>query len=154
MKDAETSVLPLLARGIEKRCTRPVKSDTPAEAFCRNGLRALGEFKVAAGSAVPVLLSVLRGHPPGGLHTDAITAAGKIGPSAKAAVPFMMAGLLNPDTYVRQESIRALELIGPDARAAIPALEELRRKDFEEGYNRSAAIDQALAKIRGTAPRS
>jgi hypothetical protein len=149
VKDAETSVLPRLANGIEKRCVRPVEGGTPAGAYCWNALNTLGAFKTAAGFAAPVVLKVLAAQPPGlGLHTTAITAAGSIGPAAKDAVPFMITGLKHPDSYVKQESIRALERIGPEAQAAISALEELRRIDPE---TRADEIDKALASIRGTA---
>jgi hypothetical protein len=149
VKDAETSVLPRLAKGIEKRCVRPVERGTPAGAYCWNALNTLGAFKTAAGFAAPVVLKVLAAQPPGlGLHTTAITAAGSIGPAAKHAVPFMITGLKHPDGYVKQESVRALERIGPEAQAAIPVLEELRRIDPEP---RADEIDKALASIRGTA---
>ncbi len=149
VKDAETSVLPRLANGIEKRCVHPVERGTPAGAYCWNALNTLGAFKTAAGFAAPVVLKVLVAQPPGlGLHTTAITAAGNIGPAARDAVPFMIAGLKHSDSYVKQESIQALERIGPEAQAAIPALEELRRVDPE---HRADEIDKALASIRSTA---
>jgi len=81
-----------------------------------------------------------------GLHTTAMTAAGNIGPAAKDAVPYMIQGLRHPDSYVRQESIRALGRIGPSAVAAVPALEELRRTDPERQH--VAEIDKALATIQ------
>ena len=153
VKDAERTVLPLLARGIEGRCVRPVESETPASACCWNALNTLGAFKTAAGFATPVVLKVLAAQPPGlGLHTTAITTAGNIGPAAKDAVPFMIAGLGHSDSYVRQESIRALGGIGPAAAAAVPALEALRRRTDTE-HNHIQDIDKALASIRGAAPR-
>lgn len=149
VKDAERTVLPLLARGIERRCVRPVEADTPAGAYCWNALNTLGASKTAAGFATPVVLKVLAAQPPGplGLHTTAITAAGNIGPAAKDAVPFMIAGLGHSDSYVRQESIRALGGIGPAAAAAVPALDALRRSNRED--NHIQEIDKALASIRG-----
>jgi HEAT repeat protein len=83
------------------------------------------------------------------LHTTAITAAGNIGPAAKDAVPFMIAGLRHSDSYVKQESIRALGRMGPAAAPAVPALEEARRTDTES--QSTAEIDRALASIRGGA---
>jgi len=150
VKDAETAVLPLLAQGIAKRCVRPVERETPARTYCWNALNTLGAFKTAAGFAAPVVLKVLTAQPPGiGLHTTAITAAGNIGPAAKDAVPFMIAGLRHSDSYVKQESIRALGRMGPAAAPAVPALEEARRTDTES--QSTAEIDRALASIRGGA---
>jgi hypothetical protein len=151
VKDAERTVLPLLARGIERRCVRPVESETPAGVYCWNALNTLGASKTAAAFATPVVLKVLAAQPPGlGLHTTAITAAGNIGPAAKDAVPFMIAGLGHSDSYAKQESIRVLGGIGPAAAAAVPALEVLRRTDPEN--NHIQEIDKALANIRGAAP--
>jgi HEAT repeat protein len=148
VKDAEGSVVPALAQGIERRCLRPADGDTPAAAYCWNALNTLGAFKAAADSAVPVVVEVLESQPPGStLHTAAITAAGNIGPAAEGAVPFMIAGLRHSDSYVKQESIRGLERIGPGAHSAIPALEELRRLPDLEAHHR-AGIDKALASIR------
>ena len=125
VKDAETAVIPLLAQGIEKRCRRPVEMETPAGADCSNALNTLGRFGTAASFAAPVVVKVLAAQPPeAGLHITAITAAGNIGPAAKDAVPFMIAGLKRSDHYFRQESIRALGRIGPAAAPAVPALEE------------------------------
>jgi len=150
VKDAEQAVLPLLARGIEKRCTRRVESNTAANGYCWNALSTLGTFRTAASFAAPVVLAVMAAQEPGrGLQIAAITAAGNIGPAAKDAVPYMIKGLEHPDSYVKQESIRALERIGPSAVAAVPALEELRRVEAER--DRVAEIDKVLATIRGTA---
>jgi HEAT repeat protein len=149
VRDAETSVLPLLAQGIKKRCTRRIAGDTPASAYCWNALNTLGAFETAAAFAAAIVVEVMAAHETGlGLQTTAITAAGNIGPAAKDAVPYMILALKHPDSYVRQESIQALERIGPAAAAAIPALEELRLSN--PGYHRSAEIDKALASIRGS----
>lgn len=146
VKDAETSVLPRLARDIESRCVRPLESDAPAFYYCSQALTTLGRFGPSAGFAAPTVLRILalqkREY---GIHTTAITAAGRLGPKASEAVPYMIADLKSADSYVRQEAITGLGGIGPAAAAALPALEEIRRLEPFRGD----AIDKAVASIRG-----
>ena len=114
VKDAETSVLPLLARGIRKRCTRRIEVGTPASVYCWNAVNTLGAFKAAAAFAVPVLLEVMAAQESGlGLQTTAITAAGKIGPAARDAVPYMILGLKHADSYVNRSRSRLWSASGP-----------------------------------------
>ncbi len=58
----------------------------------------------------------------GPIRLIAAEALGRIGPSAKAAIPDLIAAVSGPDSRVRSEAARALGGIGPDAAAAIPEL--------------------------------
>jgi hypothetical protein len=148
VKDSERSVLPQLARDVERRCTRPRPADQRRARYCFNAVFTLGRYGPAAAFAAPVVVRVIQGNPGldgARLRTAAITTAGEIGPAAKDAVPSMIAGLGAPDTLTIQESIKGLSRMGPAAAVAIPALERVRQSD--PGWARQ--VEEALTAIRG-----
>jgi RNA polymerase sigma factor (sigma-70 family) len=79
----------------------------------------MGEF---GPEAVPALLDVLREAPPIHVLDRAARAIVKIGPKAKATVPFLSQALNADDWGVRYNVICALHSIGPDAKSTLPAI--------------------------------
>lgn len=124
----------------------------------RFAAKGLGQFGPAASDAVPLLIERLDDRdereivmplPPrplsseetaqleearklfqqfGGVPSAAVGALGQIGPSARAALPALLAHLMNKDGSSWRDIVRTLGAIGPDAGASIPALVKLLDK--------------------------
>ena len=80
-----------------------------------NSLATAGDDKVEG------LVRDLKNSNPGSRAMAAIT-LGKMGPSAKAAVPGLAEAVLDRDLNVRYCAANALKAVGPGAKAAVPAL--------------------------------
>lgn len=77
---------------------------------------------------------------------EAADRLGDLGPSARSAVPQLIAALRDSASSVRTSAARALGMIGPDAEEARPALERLSQD--EDASVRAAAAD-ALGRLNG-----
>ena len=93
--------------------------------------------------AVPQLLLAAK-HPWVLARREAMTALGKIGSGAKAAVPTLTEALSDTDAGVRNEALVALAEIGPDAAPAVPKIVE-RLADSQINVRYSACF--ALGRI-------
>jgi HEAT repeat protein len=80
-----------------------------------NSFAAPGDDKVAG------LLNDLKSAN-AGTRARAAMALGKMGPSAKAAVPGLAEAVVDRDLNVRYYAAEALGAVGPEAKAAVPAL--------------------------------
>lgn len=87
-------------------------------------VRAIAEFGLAAGDAVPKLTALLDDPDPT-VRRNAARTLGRIGDAAKSAIPALTARLADPDPPVRQYAARALGWIGPAAASTIPELVKL-----------------------------
>lgn len=81
---------------------------------------ALWRISGDADAVLPTLTQALKEQPCGSARVIA-----RIGPPAKAAVPFLAQALDNQDKEARSAAAEALGKIGPEAKAVIPALERL-----------------------------
>lgn len=116
-------------------------------------IEALGALGAAAKGAVPTLVGVLQEPVPHdylGVRREAAASLAKIGPEARAAVPALVAALLDENWTVRTAAAAALPDIAPaDARVA-SALGDARHDDNE--FVREAA-ERALARMRRLRPK-
>jgi HEAT repeat protein len=79
-------------------------------------------FATPTPSAVPRLVRCLDNSQLQQVRTNMLTALGRSGPAASAAIPRMIELLGDQDSWVRQAAAEALGELGPLAKTAIPAL--------------------------------
>ena len=90
--------------------------DLSARYFAVRALRQIGA------AAVPALVGALQKEDNLPLRKEVIDSLGSIGPTAKAAVPALVAELKDDHVQLRKSAAEALGQIGPAAKSAIPRL--------------------------------
>jgi HEAT repeat protein len=107
------------------------KLSDPDPAVQSAGVNGISKFGKRAGPAVPDLVALIRGIPPGEkssgrgkLRVHAVITLSLIGPAATEAVPLLTELLDDPDWDVRLWAAQALAAVGPGAKPAVPTLTE------------------------------
>lgn len=100
----------------------PPLQDMLSTPDCLPALRALARYGADAASAKEKLAVLLRHESDSEIRWNAARTLGKIGPSAKEAVPKLVAALNDSDALVREHAAEALGDIGTQASDSVPAL--------------------------------